>query len=80
MASKYQARSYNDATLAALEHALRDVWEVLKAHNPDGDWENDTELKTALAKNMMALADAGVIDRHELRSRTLETLSLARPH
>jgi len=41
MASKYQARSYNDATLAALEHALRDVWEVLKAHNPDGDWENE---------------------------------------
>jgi hypothetical protein len=34
MASRYAPRSYNEAMLNALEQALRDVFEVLKAHDP----------------------------------------------
>jgi hypothetical protein len=73
-------RSYDDATLAALEEALRDVWQVLKAHDPYPDWQEDPEMKRALAEKRMALADSGVRDSQELRTKTLQSLCLVRPH
>ena len=74
MASQYPKHVYDDETLHALEAALRDVWLVLKAHHPDGEWE--AELKTEIAYRLMELADSGVRDPAELRARTLETLPL----
>jgi hypothetical protein len=62
----------------ALEQALRDVWQVLQAHDPYKDWNKDPELKRALAETLMALADTGVVDPEELRSRALESLSFVR--
>jgi hypothetical protein len=72
--------SYDDMTLHALEQALRDVWQVLKAHDPCGDWHNNSELKRQVARTLMALADTGVTDPQELRSRTLECFDLKPPH
>ena len=72
--------SYDEATLHTLEDALRDVWMVLKAHDPFGDWNNNSELKRQVARTLMALADTGVTDRQELRSRTLECFDLKPPH
>jgi hypothetical protein len=80
MGSRNPPRSYDDATLVALEEALRDVWQVLKAHDPYPDWQEDPDLKRALAEKLMALADSGVRDSQELRSKTLQSLSLGRAH
>ena len=73
-------QSYDDETLQALEQALRDVWQVLKAHDPCGDWDNNSELKRQVARTLMALADTGVTEAQELRSRTLECFDLKPPH
>jgi hypothetical protein len=78
MASQYLPSFYDDATLLALELRSRDVWNALKASDPFRDWDKDTELRIALAEKLMALADAGVTDRLELRRRSLATLSLGR--
>jgi len=69
---------YDDETLHALEDAVRDVWQVLKAHAPYPGWEDDEELKTEIAHRLVALADAGICDPAELRSRTLQTMPLKR--
>jgi hypothetical protein len=71
MASQHPPRSYDEITLRALEQALREVWQVLKAHDPDRDWDRDSELQKGLADTLMALADSGVTDPQELRSRVL---------
>jgi len=80
MASQYPPKSYDEKIRLALEQALKDVWEVLKAHDPHRDWDKDLELKRALAETLMALADAGVSDLKELRSRTLENFEFNPPH
>lgn len=80
MASRNPSRYYDDAMLQALEQALRDVWQVLKAHDPYPSWDEDPDLKTLLAEKLMALADAGIRDPQELRNRTLQGLSLERVH
>ena len=71
---------YDDQTLHAIEEAMRDVWMVLKAHQPYRGWERDPELKSELAYHLMALANAGVLDPAELRSRALRAFSLGRWH
>jgi hypothetical protein len=76
MASQYRQRHYDDEMLAALEEALRDVWQVLKAHDPYPDWQEDLDLKKAVAETLMALADSGVRDPQELRNRTLDSFPL----
>ena len=58
--------------LFALEQALREVWAVLKAHDPHGYLDKDQDLQKAIADKLMALADSGVTDSQELRRRTLE--------
>jgi hypothetical protein len=68
--------SYDDETLDVLEQVLRDVWEVLKAHQPYPGWQSDTELKRKLAHSLMALADAGVRDPQQLRSSVLASFPL----
>jgi hypothetical protein len=68
---------YDDETLDVLEQVLRDVWEVLKAHQPYQGWQSDSHLKSELAYSLMALADAGVRDPQQLRSSVLATFPLA---
>ena len=80
MASRRPPRSFDETTLQALEHALRDVWQVLKAHDPHHDWDKDSEFQQGLAATLMDLADAGVTDRQELRSRALATFDLNPSH
>ena len=45
MASQKPPRFYDDDMLCALEDALRQVWQVLKAHDPYPDWESDQDKK-----------------------------------
>ena len=78
MASQHPPRSYDDMTLLTLEQALRDVWEVLKAHDPHH--YSDQDLQKAIANTLMVLVDTGVTDPRELRSRTLECFDLKPPH
>jgi hypothetical protein len=80
MASQNPPESYDEATLLALEQALRDVWQVLEAHDFYRNSDRDDECKTNLARTLMALADAGVRDPQQLRARALETLDLDPPH
>jgi hypothetical protein len=72
-------RRYSDATLFALEQAMRDVWEVLKAHAPHSYWDKDPGLQNALAEMLLDLVDSGVTDPQELRSRTLENFNFKPP-
>ena len=80
MASQRPPKGFNELTLQALEHALRDVWQVLKAHDTYHDWDKDSEFQQGLASTLMDLADAGVTDRQELRSRALATFDLKPLH
>jgi hypothetical protein len=79
MASQHPP-TYDDITAHALEQALRDVWEVLKAHDPHHDLAKDRALQMAIADALMALVAAGVSDPHELRSRALKWFDLKPPH
>jgi hypothetical protein len=79
MGSPHNRRIYSDTTLFSLELAMRDVWEVLKAHAPRSDWENVPELQNVLAEMMLDLVDSGVTDPHELRSKTLENFNFKPP-
>ena len=80
MASQHPPRNYDHKTLIALEQAHRDVWQVLKAHDPYHDWDKDSEFQQGLAATLMDLADAGVTDRQELRSRALASFDLKPSH
>jgi hypothetical protein len=70
----------DETILVVLEQALKDVCLVLKAHDPDRDWEKDAEVQQALADKLMDLADAGVRDPKELCSRMLQGFDLDAPH
>ena len=76
MASRQPPKSYDETTLQALEQALRDVWQVLKAHDPLRDWDKDTDFRRGLAEKLMDLADAGVTEPQEFRSRVLASCDL----
>ncbi len=80
MASQQPPKGHDETTLAALEQALRDVCQVLKAHDPDRDWDKDAEVQQALAEKLMDLVDTGVRDRRELCSQMLENFDLDEPH
>ena len=68
MGSQYPPKSYDETALVALEQAMRDVWQVLKARDPFRDWEKDPELQRVLGEKLIALADAGVKDPQQLCS------------
>jgi hypothetical protein len=80
MASQNPPRSSDDMILFALEQALREVWAVLKAHDPHGYLDKDDGLQNAIADKLMALADSGVTDPQELRRRALENFHFKPPH
>ena len=80
MGSRPPPKSYDETTLQALEQALKDVWQVLKAHDPCRDWDKDTDFRRGLAEKLMDLADAGVTERQELRSRVLASCDLKLAH
>jgi hypothetical protein len=66
--------------MSALEQALREVWAVLKAHDPHGYLDKDQDLQKSIADKLIALADSGVTDQQELRRRTLENFDFKPPH
>jgi hypothetical protein len=72
MASQFTPKSYDEQTLQALEQALIDVWQVLKAH----DCSVDLEVKRNLAFMLMTFADSGCTDPQELRSKALANFDL----
>ena len=80
MASQQPRKNHDETALVALEQAFRDVCQVLRAHDPDRDWDKDAEVQQALAEKLMDLVDAGVRDPKELCSRMLESFELDAPH
>ena len=72
--------TFNDKTRSALQQALRDIWQVLKARPPYPDWEKDLEFKDDVVDTLIMLADIGIKDPHELRDRTLRSLNLGSSH
>jgi hypothetical protein len=80
MASQQPPKSHDETALVALEQALRDACQVLKAHDPDRDWDKDAEVQQALAEKLMDLVDTGVRDQGELCRRVLESFELDVPH
>jgi hypothetical protein len=80
MASQAPQKNHDETTLVALEQALRDVCQVLKARDPNRDWEKDAEVQQALAEKLMDLVDTGVRDPKELCSRMLKSFDLDAPH
>jgi hypothetical protein len=79
MSSLNPRRTYSDTTLFAIEQAIRDVGEVLKAHAPSSDWDKDPGLRNTLVEIALDLVDSGVTDTQELRSKMLENFSLKPP-
>jgi len=63
MASQNPPRSSDDMILFALERALREVWAVLKAHDPHGYLDKDDGLQKAIAD----LHDPAQVTRHAVR-------------
>ena len=76
MASQKAPKSHDETTLIALEQALKDVWQALEAHDPDRDWDKDADFRRGLADKLMDLADAGVTQPQEFRSRVLASCDL----
>ena len=76
MASPHSPGHFEDEDPQALQSALEDIWSDLKAHDPDGNWDADNELKTRIAEKLMALASMGINRPEELRRLALETLPL----
>jgi hypothetical protein len=71
-------QTYDTSTLADLTEAFETTWEVLQAHDPFRDWEQDDELRLALTGKLLALATDGLTDPEQLRSLALESLPLGR--
>ena len=81
MASQQPTPKHHDETaLIALEQALKDACQVLKAYDPDRDWAKDAEVQQDLAEKLMDLVDTGVRDPRELCRRLLESFELDAPH
>ena len=76
MASQQPPKNHEETTLLALEQALKDVWQALKAHDPDRDWDKDADFRRGLADKLMDLADAGVTEPHEFRTKVLASCDL----
>jgi hypothetical protein len=80
MRSQQPPKRHDETTLLALEQALRDIRQVLKAHDPDRDWDKDGEVQQAVAEKLMDLVDTGVRDPRELCTRLRKSFDLDAPH
>jgi hypothetical protein len=49
----------DEKTRSALQQALRDIWQVLKARPPYPDWEKDLEFKDDVIDTLIMLAEIG---------------------
>ena len=74
------SKTYDEETLIALEQAIRDIQQVLKARDPSHDWDRDSEFQQGLALTLLNLVDAGVTDPQELCRRALTKFDLKPPH
>ena len=52
----------------------------LKRMTPNRDWDKDTDFRRGIAEMLMDLADAGVTEPQEFRSRVLASCDLKLPH
>ena len=71
---------YAKKTMFALEEALKDIWQVLKARNLHKDWDQDPEIQDHITRTLIELVDTGVVDSQELRNKTLASFCFAPPH
>lgn len=65
---------YDPKTPDALKEAFEATWVMLQARDPFRDLERDSELRSALSRQLTKLASDGVTDPIELREWALESL------
>lgn len=65
---------YDPKTPNALKEAFEATWVMLQARDPFRDLERDSELRSALSRQLKKLASDGVTDPIELREWALESL------
>jgi hypothetical protein len=65
---------YDPKTPDALKEAFEATWVMLQARDPFRDLERDSELRSALSRQLKKLASDGVTDPIELREWALESL------
>jgi hypothetical protein len=73
-----QGGSFQSEDIAVLQKVFDDVWSTIVTHRPT-QAEND-DLKTMVSEKLCAIAASGVMDPEQLRSRTLASFELSRPH
>ena len=71
-----QSPIYDTKTLAVMDQAFADFWNVLRANDPFRDYANDSELRIAIGHKLMNLVADGVTEPSRLRQLTLESLLL----
>lgn len=65
---------YDPKTPDALKEAFEATWVMLQARDPFRDLERDSELRSALSRQLKKLVSDGVTDPIELREWALESL------
>ena len=74
MAPQAPPKHHDETTLVVLEQVLKDVCQVLKAHDPDRNWEKDAEVQQALAEKLMDLAAEKPMDLADAGARPKRAL------
>ena len=64
-------------TLAAIDLAFDDAWNVLETRALLARFANDSELQAELSQRLMVLASDGMTDPDELRRQVLASFPLA---
>jgi hypothetical protein len=71
---KFPIHSYDSSTLDKLNQAFETAWAAFNANRSPQDPKPDDELRTVLAKSIMALAASGETDPKKLWVQALENL------
>jgi hypothetical protein len=74
MGSQYPPRGGNDEALWALQQAFKEAWSKLRDREPGLEWDNGRDRRSALASQLMSLAQEGVTHPAELSRIALEKL------
>ena len=71
---KFSPATYDAAALRVLQQVFDSAWARIEAERPLRDRQKDEELRTRIAKAIVAQASLGVSDPEELREAALRDL------
>jgi hypothetical protein len=72
---RFVPHSYDANKLAVLQQVFDDIWAEVVRLYPNREQSTDEEIRTELAKEIVAYASTGVSDPEELGMRALKSLS-----